>query len=1084
MFRRLLVLVLTLACLAVVTLAPSQQPVAAAPQPQGLPTLPGGGGTLPPPGATATTGPTATPTTTATATVTVTPSATRTATVTSTPLATATPSPTIQPVDCPYPVPGTPSEVARVWMSEVRGGPPQHDFAPEFQNKTLWVNLCQNALAGTAPPYPYQVEIRDFYNFEQPVGGGAAGQHPGVGITSFPVDVSKFNVDGSQPYRTRLRLPTIFPGVVGEWEWTVGTVVLFDSNRYEGVSSPATLTVVDPFLRDADIPSVIVAVTSSKDGVAIGQQMVTLTRTAPRSPYFTGSLTFRNTQDPPSVGLPVTDGATLTAAYTRPEDPGPIMITPATASSTWAQPPTPTPTSTATATLTPLPSLTPTPSPTLTLTLPPNVTPATPTRTLTPTVTQTPSPGGPSPTAVPTSTPQPGATVIYANSPDVGYVSTNTNQIPGDLWTGIWANGANINHGVVQFSLAGLPANAIVTDASVSLTGRTDYTSDITATWQLGLMPTKSGASFDETAPLAGATFADIHAAAVMLSPTTLTTGDLNVGATNTFVLDASQRAEIARRRSATGRVTFRLDGPQSGANSIFTWCGLVTTPTCGNAQRPVLRLSYAIPAPTFTPTLTPTPTSTGTATATPTTTATPTSTATGTATATSTATATRTATPGATATKTLTPTITATPPPGATASPTATATTTRTPTVTLSPTATPTPGIAFPGHEPDGVFYTEADYLTVELFVTSSSTSMVAVRSDSTPLGTSPLFVPVTAISPTHLVMTPAVRFCTACAGNDVGQYILKVKDGDRIIVQYQDLIRVGTWRAQPPAATATATPTWTPTTTPTGTATATLPPTATAPPTGTATATATGTATATPTFTPTPTLTPTPTVQLYFDREGGTYVGTAGSAALYLFDVDLPAHFDQYPSVWALISSTSSPYAFQVELKPVVPGSTVYNTIASGQNIRFCTACLASDPTTKTLKVSDGDTIEAEYLDVLRNGTQRLARAKWRASVPTSTPTATASATATPSATPLASLTPTPTATTTVTPTGSTTPATPTTPTATATVTAATTPATPTPTATATVATVTPTPTPTTCCGPAHTVYLPLLAVGWAGE
>ncbi len=1079
MFRRLFVLVLTFACLAV--LAVPAHLATAAPPPQGLPTLPSGGGTLPASTGTAT----LTPTTIATAT----PSMTTTPTATRTSPATATPSPTIPPVTCPYPVPGTPSEVARIWMSQEKGGPPQHDFPPEYQDKKLWVNLCQNELPGNAPPYLYQVEIRDFYNSEQPVGAGASGLHPGAGITSFQVDLSQFNLDATQPYRTRLRFPGLFPGVVAEWEWTVGTVVLFDRNRYEGVSDSATLTVVDPFLRDTDISNIVVNVTSWKDDVLVGSLNIGLTRTAPRSPYFTASLGFRS--GGAGSGLLVTDGVTLRAQYARPEDPGPIMVTPVTATSTWVQPPTPTPTLTLTPSLTPTQTsaITPTPTrtttitptPTRTATLPANVTPSTPTATLTASITPTSGPGSPTLTPVPTSTPQVGTLTIYARNTDLGYLSTYGSQIPGDVWAGVWAGGKNVHHGVVQFDLSTLPAGAIVTDASVSLTGHTNLTSGITATWQLGLLPS-SYKGFDETAPLAQATFADIDAAPVTRSPTTLQTGDLGVGVTNSFTLDAGQRAEIARRRSATGRVTFRVDGPQSGDNNVFAWCGLVATPTCGNNQLPVLRLSFAIPAPTFTPTLTLTPTNTATRTSTPTPTATATSTATGTATSTATATTTSTpiASPSVTRTATVPATATPTGTTGATATSTATSSPTATATTTSSPTATPTPGIAFPAHEPGGKFYTESDYLTVEIFVPPGrSTGMVAIRTTSAPPETPWMYVPVTAVSATHFVMVPAVRFCTTCAGNDTSQYILKVNNGDTIIVQYQDLMRQAYWYAQAPTVTSTAT------------VAATATPTMTATPIATATATATPTTTATATMAATSTVTPTPAAQLYFDREDRAYIGPSSIAVLYLYDTDLPNHYDQYPSVFAYISSTTSPYAFQVELKPLAPGSTVYNTLAANDNIRFCTDCPASDPATKTLKVSDGDTIVADYQDVLRSGVRYLARATWRVSLPTTTPTPTLTATTAPSVTttptattapsqtPTASVTATASATPSVSVTTTVTPVPPATVTSTMTPTATGTPAlSPTPTETATPPPATPTPTAT--IPTPYKVYLPLLEGG----
>lgn len=1048
------------------------------------------------------------------ATATVATSATVTATPTAPPPSrtptvagpTTTPTATISPQECP----NTDEGKAWVWMSRTPDGLPEKDFSNSVV--TLYIRLCYEAQNGV--PLPYTVEIRDNAGVQL---FGGRGTYAGIGYGTHPDPVDIFLLQSSnQPYTTRISYT--LPGVPFPYErtylWATGTSVTFDRPVYYGVGDTARIAVQSPRRRGDQTTTL--AVTSNVNGRPIGQAALTLTEKPAGSGRFEGTLGFRTTSGGASgVTIYVEDGAQLTATYD-------LAAPPAVGIAEWHQPPTPTltPSNTPAPTRTPTPTLTLTPTQTLTPTSTLTFTPGpSPTPSLTFTVTLTPTRGPETATPVPTWTPQTGVMTVVPTGNQVGYFSTLYNaNVPSLMWAGVWASGRSIHHGVVQFDLFGLPARPTITAASLAVTGQRNLLGETApVSFTVGLLPPRFG-TFDESQSLAFASYDDIHNAPVTPAADGVDSRELGVGITTVFQLSPAQLVGLAARRSDTGRVTFRLDGPQTGPDRLFGWCGR-PTPTgpgqaqCLSDQWPNLRIDYAIPAPTFTPTFTPTPTATGTATGTatrtPTATQTPTVTQTSTATWTPTTTATPTAsgtatptgTPGPTASPTVT--LTQTPRPTATATLPPTLAPTLTRTVTASPTITPTPtvGISFVGHEPLRTYHTTADQLIIEVYDPNPFQPDVYVSSDSTAPGEG-LFITLipSGADPNHLVMDRPIRFCVECAGNDQNKLELKVRNGDRIFVEYDNLpTAIARWyegTATPtrvftatPTATASPTPTLTPTATetpePTATPTHTLTPTSTATATPTATRTPTATAsptlTATPTETPTPTPTSIPTVQFYFDELGGTYVGTEAMATLFLYDVDIPLYcpLGLFPEqVTVRIFSQTSGYAFDVALRSLLPCTPPYTSFTGSHDhrLRFCTDCAASDPAQHILKVSDGDIVSAEYRDRLRSGIIHVARARWFSTPPTATPTATPSPTRTRPA-PTVTATRTPLAPT-VTPTPSVSPtANPALPTGTATL-----PVEVTPTPTATSTGPTPTSSPTIEVTYRHWVYLPLIqqAVG----
>lgn len=216
------------------------------------------------------------------------------------------------------------------------------------------------------------------------------------------------------------------------------------------------------------------------------------------------------------------------------------------------------------------------------------------------------------PTSLPTSTPSPSSLsaqptptllapeggIVYALQPyvnRVGWVASGqeTNHFgESHLYTGSY--GDRLYHGAFQIDLSFLSPGSQIHYAAVELTGQPDQEHIGPGQWSLQML----GPDIDPEWPLHG--FSQIHQASVAhtLSPV-LESGDLAEGATYVFELNAGQRAEL-EQRIARGVVSFRLDGPSSGGNSLFSWDSGHGNQTSGRG--PVLRLAVAQPPPQVTP--------------------------------------------------------------------------------------------------------------------------------------------------------------------------------------------------------------------------------------------------------------------------------------------------------------------------------------------------------------------------------------------------------------------------------------------------------------------------------------------------
>jgi hypothetical protein len=209
-------------------------------------------------------------------------------------------------------------------------------------------------------------------------------------------------------------------------------------------------------------------------------------------------------------------------------------------------------------------------------------------------------------TSTPTSIPSPTSTllppkggIIYAIQPQVnrvGWVISGSDQnFFGEsyLYTGFLKG--HTYHGAFQFDLSFLTPGSAIHYAAVELTGLDDEDLQKGGTWSLQLLDTQ----IDPEWPLHA--FAQIHEAGIAytLSPT-WSSDDLAKGKTNTVVLNAGERAELERRISR-GVVSFRLDGPMSGPDNLFTWDSGYGSHSTGKG--PVLRLAVAPPTVAAIPT-------------------------------------------------------------------------------------------------------------------------------------------------------------------------------------------------------------------------------------------------------------------------------------------------------------------------------------------------------------------------------------------------------------------------------------------------------------------------------------------------
>jgi hypothetical protein len=221
-----------------------------------------------------------------------------------------------------------------------------------------------------------------------------------------------------------------------------------------------------------------------------------------------------------------------------------------------------------------------------------------------------------------TPTPYPGGRV-YGLSPRAGAAGwvaggeSRGNHL-GDsyLYAGVFDGVAY--HGVFQLDLSAVPRGATIHAATLELTGLDDRRLGKAGTWEVRILARDADADWSRH------TYQDVHNAAVQWTlPPALAAGDVAVDRSNTFVLSPEQRRDLEQRLlDEHFTVSFRIDGPLAGKDSLFAWDAGSGPASQGRGPRLLLNVGpppkTPIPTGPVPPTGTPTPSDTPTPTDTP----------------------------------------------------------------------------------------------------------------------------------------------------------------------------------------------------------------------------------------------------------------------------------------------------------------------------------------------------------------------------------------------------------------------------------------------------------------------------------
>ena len=212
-------------------------------------------------------------------------------------------------------------------------------------------------------------------------------------------------------------------------------------------------------------------------------------------------------------------------------------------------------------------------------------------------------------TPVPT-TPVPGERIeLVPREDSVGWVVSSVpdrNRFgDDDIYAGVY-NGLTYLGGI-QFDLSSLPEDAEILEAQLRLTGQTTNYLGESGTWSVHLLDSSIDAGWPNhgyaaiaTAPSLGRLL-DLRDGDYELDPS-----ELGVATPNVLGVPGDLLPELTRRVTSTKRVSFRVEGPKSGENNVFSWDSGYGTEGLG--IKPVLSLVYRTSAPGL-PTATPTPT-------------------------------------------------------------------------------------------------------------------------------------------------------------------------------------------------------------------------------------------------------------------------------------------------------------------------------------------------------------------------------------------------------------------------------------------------------------------------------------------
>lgn len=215
-----------------------------------------------------------------------------------------------------------------------------------------------------------------------------------------------------------------------------------------------------------------------------------------------------------------------------------------------------------------------------------------------------------------TLTPYPGG-AIYSLSPEagtVGWVASNESRgnHVGDsfMYAGVYDN--VIYHGFFQFDLAAIPRGATIYAATLELTGIDDRRLGNTGVWEIRVLPRAADTEWNQH------TFQTIHNAPAQWSILpALSANDLRADKAKVFQIPRDVLKDWEQRLiDLYTTVSFRIDGPLTGNNSLYAWVSGYGTSS--KVYRPRLLLNVGPPPLTPYPTNTPPPSSTPLPTSTP----------------------------------------------------------------------------------------------------------------------------------------------------------------------------------------------------------------------------------------------------------------------------------------------------------------------------------------------------------------------------------------------------------------------------------------------------------------------------------
>jgi WD40 repeat protein len=203
-----------------------------------------------------------------------------------------------------------------------------------------------------------------------------------------------------------------------------------------------------------------------------------------------------------------------------------------------------------------------------------------------------------------TPTPYPGGSIITLspNSDKVGWVASDESRANhlGDsyLYAGIF-DGV-LYHSILQFDLSGVPRGARIHAAVLELGGLDNRRLGNSGVWEVRILSREMDENWDRL------TFQDVHNAPIQWTvQPAIGASDLYVGRSNAFAFAGELLRDLELRLLEEHyAVSFRIDGPFAGENSIFAWDS--GHGPASNGRLPVLLLNVGPPPLTPLPSGTP----------------------------------------------------------------------------------------------------------------------------------------------------------------------------------------------------------------------------------------------------------------------------------------------------------------------------------------------------------------------------------------------------------------------------------------------------------------------------------------------